>query len=71
MHLTNYAINKNSEKFIFNEDSNKAEVGHKRSLSSIWKYIDEHGGDSLLIFDQIKKNIVKTLCSVQPNLAHT
>ena len=71
MHLTNYAINKNSEKFIFNEDPNNAEVGHKRSLSSIWKYIDEHGGDSLLIFDQIKKNIVKTLCSVQPILAHT
>jgi tubulin polyglutamylase TTLL6/13 len=39
MHLTNYAINKNSENFIFNESVNDMNVGHKRSLTSIYKHL--------------------------------
>ena len=39
MHLTNYAINKNSEKFEFNNSKNEMDKGHKRSLSSIMKTI--------------------------------
>jgi len=42
MHLTNYAINKDSEGFVFNEDPNKDDVGHKRSLHAIFRYIDEN-----------------------------
>ena len=42
MHLTNYAINKDSEDFIFNEDPNKQDIGHKRSLESIFKSIDDN-----------------------------
>ena len=41
MHLTNYAINKDSEDFIFNEDPDKDNVGHKRGLKAIFKTIDE------------------------------
>lgn len=37
MHLTNYAINKESDKFIFNEDSNDMSIGHKRSITSVFK----------------------------------
>ena len=29
MHLTNYAINKNNENFVFNEDEDEDNVGHK------------------------------------------
>lgn len=37
MHLTNYAINKNSDKFIENEDDEEGgEDAHKRSLSKIF-----------------------------------
>ena len=37
MHLTNYAINKNSDKFIENEDDEEGvEEAHKRSLSKIF-----------------------------------
>jgi len=71
MHLTNYAINKDSENFIFNTDSERADIGHKRSLSSVWSYIDSHGGNSKLLKRKIKKCIVKTLCAVQPHLAHS
>lgn len=71
MHLTNYAINKNSENFIFNTDPEKADVGHKRSLSFIWRYVDEHGGNSEKLQKEITKCIVKTLCSVQSLLCHS
>ena len=40
MHLTNYAINKESEDFIQNEQVNQDDVGHKRSLTSIFQHID-------------------------------
>ena len=39
MHLTNYAIQKNSENFIFNEDQDDDSCGHKRSLTSILEHI--------------------------------
>jgi len=42
MHLTNYAINKDSEEFVFNEDPNKDDVGHKRSLRAVFDYIEKH-----------------------------
>eukprot|EP00826_Nyctotherus_ovalis_P036335 TRINITY_DN3211_c0_g6_i1.p1 TRINITY_DN3211_c0_g6~~TRINITY_DN3211_c0_g6_i1.p1 ORF type:complete len:541 (-),score=167.27 TRINITY_DN3211_c0_g6_i1:3-1625(-) len=69
MHLTNYAINKHSKNFIFNSNAEDPNVGHKRSLASIWKYIDDHGGDSRSLRRKIKRCIVKTLCAVQPQLS--
>lgn len=42
MHLTNYAINKDSDQFIFNDDPNKDNVGHKRGLKPIWQHIDDN-----------------------------
>lgn len=41
MHLTNYAINKNSENFEANEDSADDETGSKRSVSAVLKQIEE------------------------------
>jgi len=35
MHLTNYAINKNSDNFEANEDENIDSEGHKRSVSAV------------------------------------
>lgn len=43
MHLTNYAINKLNSDFEFNEDVLKDDIGHKRSFSSILKYLQEMG----------------------------
>lgn len=37
MHLTNYAINKDSPNFVFNDDDKKMDVGHKRSLESVYE----------------------------------
>ena len=35
LHLTNYAINKDNPNFVFNTDSTKTNIGHKRSLTSV------------------------------------
>ncbi len=37
MHLTNYAINKDNPKFVFNENADATDVGHKRSIKSVMK----------------------------------
>lgn len=36
MHLTNYAINKENTNFVYNEDENLDNIGHKRSMTSIF-----------------------------------
>lgn len=38
MHLTNYAINKNSKNFIYNKSDKEMDRGHKRSLTAVYKY---------------------------------
>jgi tubulin polyglutamylase TTLL6/13 len=43
MHLTNYSINKNSKNFIFNQTCEKDDVGHKRSIKSVFKYLKDKG----------------------------
>ena len=70
INLTNYAINKNNKKFIFNRDAQKANVGHKRSLTFLWNEIDSKGGNSKKVIYEIKLAIVKTLFSIQKILTH-
>ena len=64
MHLTNYAINKFSDKFQANKGSDKDDSGHKRSLTFAMRYIEEHGHDSKKVLSNIKAVIIKTMCSV-------
>ena len=45
MHLTNYAINKEHPNFIFNESVQEMNIGHKRSLTSVYAQIEEDGYD--------------------------
>jgi tubulin polyglutamylase TTLL6/13 len=70
MHLTNYAINKNSSKFIFNKDKEADNVGHKRSLTFVYKHLEEMGHDVSRVKRDVKATIIKTICAVQPSLAH-
>ena len=42
MHLTNYAINKEADGFIQNQNEAETDVGHKRSLTSILEHIDRN-----------------------------
>lgn len=63
MHLTNYAINKNSEKFVFNEDETKMNIGHKRSMSSVFELLKSKGHDIDTLWMKIKQIVIKTLCA--------
>lgn len=42
IHLTNYAINKQSENFEANQDEEDDNSGHKRSVSSVLKHIEDN-----------------------------
>ena len=46
------------------------DVGHKRSLSSIFTYLGKTGVDTDLLKQRINDLVVKTLISAQPFLAH-
>ena len=63
MHLTNYAINKHSDKFIQGES--------KRSITSVMQELKEEGKDVNQLWDRICTVIIKTLISVQPQLKKT
>jgi len=71
MHLTNYAINKDSPNFVFNESATDDDVGHKRSLKAVFRLLEKEGHDIKALWKEIRKIIIKTFCSVQPILAHT
>jgi tubulin polyglutamylase TTLL6/13 len=52
MHLTNYAVNKNSTKFEPNREADLDAVGHKRSLRFTLKYIKRtEGANPELVMD--------------------
>jgi len=71
MHLTNYAINKSASNYVQNKGSEKDDLGHKRSLTFAMKYIEQMGHDSNAVLLDIQSIIIKTICTVQPQLAHT
>ena len=70
MHLTNYAINKTSSKFVFNQDTEKSFTGHKRSLTSFLSHLQSSGHNSSGLWADICEIIMKTLCVAQPLMSH-
>jgi len=71
MHLTNYAINKKSENYEFNEDAEACDQGSKRSMTSVFEWIRANGYDEEAAWKGVKAIVVKTCLAVQPLLAHT
>ena len=69
MHLTNYAINKLSNKFELPDDCDQ-DTGHKRLQSVVFKRMESEGVDIQKLNSQIEDIIVKTLISIQPELKH-
>lgn len=75
MHLTNYAINKNSENFVQNDggdctDDEEEEGTHKRSLKSLYFLFKLHSKPYKRLKSEINDIIVKTLIVAQPSLQH-
>lgn len=65
MHLTNYAINKNSNDFIRDEES-----GSKRRISTINSWLHENGFDVDKLWKEVDDVIIKTLISAYAVLKH-
>ena len=72
MHLTNYAINKDSPDFIHNNDDKADDIGSKRSFTSILRSLTQLYGQTKCdqVFEAICDLILKTLCIAQPYLQH-
>jgi tubulin polyglutamylase TTLL6/13 len=71
MHLTNYAINKQSANYIHNKSNNDDFVGHKRSFKTFIKNLELEGMNIQKLLKRIDDIIIKTLCTVQPFVSHT
>lgn len=70
MHLTNFSINKNSEKFENSENPEDATLGHKRSWKVVFEKLKEEGLPMDSVMTKIEHLIIKTMCSIQPELKH-
>jgi tubulin polyglutamylase TTLL6/13 len=68
-HLTNYSLNKKNENFQQPEDSELADKGSKRSLTSVIVAIEKAGHDFRVVQKKIDDTIRFTLASIQPFLA--
>ena len=70
MHLTNYAINKDSPKYVFNESLDNLSHGHKKSLAEFFQTLKTMGLPAHEYWGGIKDTIVKTVIAGQPHLQH-
>ena len=71
MHLTNYAINKNSDNFVANATVDD-DSGTKRTLTTVLEYMEAHEPNFTKerMMDQIEDICVKAIIAVQPALSH-
>lgn len=65
--LTNYSINKFSNTYQPNDDS-ECRQGHKWTLKSLWQYFAEIGVDSVPIIESIKDLVIKTIISGETSM---
>lgn len=69
-HLTNYSVNKKNEHFQQPSNAEHPDTGHKRSLSSVFKELEENGHNIAALQEKIDKLIILTIMAVQPFIAH-
>jgi len=68
MHLTNYALNKDSD--VYDVGDEDPDGGHKRSLGAILKILKQDGCDVDKFMAETKDLIIKTIITGQPILWH-
>lgn len=72
MHLTNYAINKNSMGFMKNYTAMADFVGSKRSLKFVLRYLRKtFKADTSQLMKEIKDLIIKSIIGAQAHLSHS
>lgn len=69
VHLTNYSLNKESDKYKPpSDDFLTDDSGSKRLLSSTWKVLEEAGHDVDAIKASINDTLKKSIISMEPYL---
>jgi tubulin polyglutamylase TTLL5 len=66
MHLTNYSINKKSEKFVQTNNLQNDDAGNKWSLEAFCQYLELANTDMHLFWGQIYDVILKSFLSCEP-----
>lgn len=66
MHLTNYSINKKSDRFVPGSDDGT--TGHKWSLSALRAKLTENGVDVNALWRDIHDLIIKTFIAIEPTV---
>jgi tubulin polyglutamylase TTLL5 len=69
MHLTNYSVNKKSEKYVRCNDPDIEDYGNKWSMSAFLRFLKSQGKDSFTLMMNIEEVIIKTLLSVESPLS--
>jgi len=70
-HLTNYTLNKNSEKYKIETDYENANDGNKRLLSNVFIVLQEMGVDIEDLRDDLKDMSTKIVLALQPYLVNS
>lgn len=65
VHLTNYSVNKNNDKFVQNTDWRQDDVGHKWSLHALSKHLEAVGVDTDLMWNRVYDMVIKAILSIE------
>lgn len=71
VHLTNFSVNKRSEKFVKNQDACVDGEGSKWSLNALRKVFKEKNLEFDPVFEKIHDVIIKALISIEPHIVNT
>eukprot|EP01006_Ploeotia_vitrea_P030878 TRINITY_DN63190_c0_g1_i1.p1 TRINITY_DN63190_c0_g1~~TRINITY_DN63190_c0_g1_i1.p1 ORF type:complete len:787 (-),score=39.45 TRINITY_DN63190_c0_g1_i1:84-2444(-) len=70
-HITNYAVNKKSASFVFNQDATKGDEGNKRNFGFLNRWLTSHGHDTDEVWDSVHDLVIKTFLSISKILAQS
>jgi hypothetical protein len=70
VHLTNYAVNKHSDQFVFNTDGERSDVGNKRDFRWFNEWLSSQGHDVAALWERIEYMTVKTLIAALAQMTH-
>jgi hypothetical protein len=70
-HLTNYAVNKHSDNFVFNSDKQgRGDLGNKRDFVWLNRWLREQGQSPEKFWERVHHMIIKTIIAAQPQMTH-
>ena len=67
--MTNYSVNKKSDKYVRCDDPDVEDYGNKWSLSALLRYLNNEGKDTFSLMMHIEEVIIKAILSVESPLA--